>query len=107
MGHFKKKESRREILEPKKIWKKLCLKKEKISPKLVRRYYLNFLKRIKKIIEINGNRLEPFHLNQIKKEMVDELVKDVEDDEGNDYITKIGEEKDFPNDLKLKLVYNK
>ena len=67
---------------------------EKNYPKLVRRYCLNFLKRIKKIIEINGNRLELFHLNQIKKEIDDELGKEVENDEYNDYETKIGEGKD-------------
>ena len=52
--------------------KKITLEEwNKISPRLVRRYCLNFLKRIKKISEINGNRLEPFHLNQIKKEIDD------------------------------------
>ena len=57
--------------------KKITLEEwNKISPRLVRRYCLNFLKRIKKIIEINGNRLEPFHLNQIKKEIDDELGED-------------------------------
>ena len=50
----------------------------RISPKLVRRFCLNFVKRIKKIIEINGSRLEPFHLNQIKKEINDEIGEEKE-----------------------------
>ena len=32
----------------------------------------NYLKRVKKVVEINGNRLEPFHLNEIRKEIEDE-----------------------------------
>ena len=82
--------------------KKITLEEwNKISPKLVRRYCLNFLKRIKKIIEINGNRLEPFHLNQIKKEIDDELGEEKENEE-NDIESKNGEKKGFENDLKLK-----
>ena len=78
----------------------------KISPKLVRRYCLNFLKRIKKIITINENRLEPFHLNQIKKEIDNELGEDEENDGENDFESKIEEESNFVNDLKLKPIYN-
>ena len=66
---------------------------------------MNFLKRIKKIIEINGNRLEPFHLNQIKKEIDDELGEEKENEE-NDIESKNGEKKGFENDLKLKPIYN-
>ena len=36
----------------------------KISP---RPYFKNYLKRIDKCIEIQGNRLEDYHLNQIRK----------------------------------------
>ena len=32
----------------------------------------NYLKRVKKVVEINGNRLEQFHLNEIRKEIEDE-----------------------------------
>ena len=88
-------------------FKKITIEEwNKISPKLVRWFCLNFLKRIKKIIEINGNRLETFHLNQIKKEINDELGEGVEDNEDNYYKTKIGEEKDFTNNIKLKPFYN-
>ena len=64
------------------------------------------MKRIKKIITINENRLEPFHLNQIKKEIDNELGEDKEDDGENDYENKIEEESNFVNDLKLKPIYN-
>ena len=88
--------------------KKITLEEwNKISPKIVRRYCLHFLKRIKKIIAINGNRLEPFHLNQIKKEIDDELGEgEKEEEEENDIESKNGEQTDFKNDLKLKPIYN-
>ena len=71
MGNFKKRVKKRNPGTIEDL-KKITLEEwNKISPKIVRRYCLHFLKRIKKIIEINGNRLEPFHLNQIKKEIDD------------------------------------
>ena len=30
---------------------------------------LNYQKRLEKVIELNGERLEPYHLEEIKKEM--------------------------------------
>ena len=51
--------------------------------------------------------LEPFHLNQIKKEIDDELGEgEKEEEEENDIESKNGEQTDFKNDLKLKPVYN-
>ena len=32
----------------------------------------NYLKRIRKVIEIKGNRFEPFHLNDIRNEIEEE-----------------------------------
>ena len=79
----------------------------RISPKLVRRFCLNFVKRIKKIIEINGSRLEPFHLNQIKKEINDEIGEEKEEDEDeNDFEGKNKEKNELKKDLKLKPIYN-
>ena len=66
----------------------------------IKNLFTNFIKRCKKIIELNGARLEPEHLRDIRKEMTQE--------EENE--EKIDEEKDNENDkrpnLKLKLVYS-
>ena len=39
----------------------------KIPEELPQKLVKNYLKRVKKVIEIKGNRLEPFHLNEIEK----------------------------------------
>ena len=63
-----------------------CLQElNRISLKVLRRCYLNFLKRIKKIIEINGSRLEPFHLNQIKKGINDKIGEEKEESDDENY----------------------
>ena len=67
----------------------------------IKNLFTNFIKRCKKIIELNGARLEPEHLRDIRKEMAQEEEENEE---------KIDEEKDNENDkrpnLKLKLVYS-
>ena len=37
-----------------------------------KKFIKNYLKRVKKVLEIRGNRLEPFHLNKIRKEIENE-----------------------------------
>ena len=61
----------------------------------------NYLKRIKKVIEIKGNRLEPFHLNNIRKEIEEEEQR--KSKEG-----KIKQKRGNINKriLKMKRIYN-
>lgn len=44
----------------------------KISEDYPKKLVKNYLKRIRKVIEIKGNRLEPFHLNAIRNEIEEE-----------------------------------
>ena len=44
----------------------------KIPKSFIQKLFKNFIKRCKKIIELNGGRLEPVHLKQIRKEVKDE-----------------------------------
>ena len=44
----------------------------KIPQNFIQKLFKNFIKRCKKIIELNGGRLEPAHLRQIRKEMKEE-----------------------------------
>ena len=71
----------------------------KIPKSFIQKLFKNFIKRCKKIIELNGGRLEPVHLKQIRKEVKDE-EKEVKE-----------EKEDFEDDkskkLKLKMIYNK
>ena len=70
----------------------------KIPQSFIKNLFKNFIKRCKKIIELNGGRLEPVHLQQIRKEAEKETKdeEECEDDKNNE--TK---------NLKLKIVYNK
>ena len=88
--------------ESKKISKKFrrikkCTIEEwnKIQEELPQKLVKNFLKRVKKVIEIKGNRLEQFYLNKIRKE------EEKEKEEKND--------KELINKkriLKMKKIYN-
>ena len=73
----------------------------KIPKDFVKKLFINFTKRCKKIIELEGGRLEPEHLREIRKEM--------EKEEKNE--EKMDDEKDKEDEkkqkLKLKLVYSK
>ena len=70
----------------------------KIPQSFIKNLFKNFIKRCKKIIELNGGRLEPVHLQQIRKEAEKETKdeEECEDDKNNE--TK---------NLKLKIVYDK
>ena len=61
----------------------------------------NYLKRIKKVIEIKGNRLEPFHLNNIRKEIEEEEQRKSKEE-------KIKQKRGNINKriLKMKRIYN-
>jgi len=46
--------------------KKFCIEEwNKINPK---NYFKNFIKRVKTVLSVNGNRLEPYHLEKIRQE---------------------------------------
>ena len=42
---------------------------------------LSYQKRLEKVIELKGERLEPYHLEEIKKEMKEEKQKMEEEDD--------------------------
>ena len=71
----------------------------KIPKSFIRKLFKNFIKRCKKSIELNWGRLEPVHLKQIRKEVIDE-EKEVKE-----------EKKDFEGSeskkLKLKMIFIK
>ena len=56
---------------------------------------MGYIKRLKKIIEIKGERLEPYHLNIIQKELNEEFPEKEDELEQN-------EEKN----LAMKIIYN-
>ena len=74
----------------------------KIPKSFIQRLFKNFIKRCKKIIELNGGRLEPVHLKQIRKEVKDE-EKEVKEEKEEKEDFEDGESKK----LKLKMIYNK
>ena len=43
----------------------------------------SYVKRLKKVIELNGERLEPFHLKEIEKELEEDSNKNEEDEKKN------------------------
>ena len=54
-------------------FKQFCIEEwNQINPK---NYFKNFIKRVKKVISINGNRLEPHHLEEIRREEENEEEK--------------------------------
>ena len=63
--------------------KKITLEEWKFIPEeRIKNCGLNFVRRLKKIIEIGGNRLEEYHLRQIRREALKEEKK-IEEDELN------------------------
>ena len=68
----------------------------KIPGELPQKLVKNYLKRVKKVIEIKGNRLEPFHLNEIRKE---EEKENEEEKKDKELINK-------KRTLKMKKIYN-
>ena len=63
-----------------------------IPVKFIKNQFKNFIKRCEKVIELKGGRLEPVHLNQIRKE-----------EEENE---EESEEEEKKNELKLKMIFN-
>ena len=73
----------------------------KIPLKVSKNCGAHYTERLKKIIEIKGERLEQYHLNQIKKEV--EVDQDKENDEEEKEFNEEDGEKEV---LKMKIVYN-
>ena len=77
--------------------KKVTLEEWKAIPKkIIENCGKNYKKRLEKVIEIEGERLEPVHLQEIKKELNDE-----EDNEDN-----MEKEEQNTEKLKMKMTYN-
>ena len=77
--------------------KKFCIEEwNNINP---RNYFKNFLRRVKMVISINGNRLEPYHLEKIREEEKKEEKKEEENE-------KKEEKNDIIRNRKLKRVFN-
>ena len=74
----------------------------KIPVDYVKKLFINFRKRCEKIIELNGGRLEPEHLREIRKE----IEKEEENKEKMDEKEK-SDEVELNQKLKLKLIYSK
>ena len=75
-----------------------------IPQEYIKKLVKNYLKRIRKVIEIKGNRLEPYHLNEIRKEVEKEEEK--ASDEINDNKTKKMTKEEKRRILRLKIIYN-
>ena len=92
MGKFEKNVKNRNPADYEEL-KKFCIEEQnKINPK---NYFKNFLRRVKMVISINGNRLESYHLEKIRQE-----EKKEEENE------KKEEKNDFIGNRKLKRVFN-
>ena len=98
MGRIKKKVKERRAKNLDELKQITIEEWNKIPQSFIKNLFKNFIKRCKKIIELNGGRLEPVHLQQIRKEAEKETKdeEECEDDKNNE--TK---------NLKLKIVYNK
>ena len=88
--------------------KKITIEEWNIIPKsFIEKLFKNFIKRCKKIIELNGGRLEPVHPKQIRKEDEIEEKEEKEDKEIIDADKKEAIENSESKKLKLKIIYNK
>ena len=96
--------------------KNITLEEWKMIPKKrIKNCGMNFVRRLKKIIEIKGNRLEEYHLREIRKEALKEEKKVEEDelDNGENGEAKSKEKQKRESsenlkeeDLKIKYAYN-
>ena len=66
-----------------------------IPIKLIKKCGMGYIKRVQKIIEIKGERLEPYHLNIIQKELNEEFPEKEDEPEQNEQ-----------KNLAMKIIYN-
>ena len=79
--------------------KKFTLEEWNLIPtSMIKNCGLSYQKRLEKVIELKGERLEPYHLEEIKKEMKEEKQKMEEEDDDD--------EEEEKKDLKMKVVFN-
>ena len=74
---------------------------EEYTEKLVK----NYIKRVMKVIEIKGNRLEPYHLNDIRTQEENEEKEKKCEEKSNNKIKKMKKDKKR-RILKIKKIYN-
>ena len=72
MGSIKKNVKKRMPQNLEELQKFTIEEWNKIPEDYPKKLFKNYLKRIRKVIEIKGNRLEPFHLNAIRNEIEEE-----------------------------------
>ena len=83
--------------------KKITLEEwNKIPLSLIQKKFINYVRRCQKVIDINGGRLEPVHLLEIRKKQKDNFEEF--DNKENDNNSKNQEEEKYS--LKLKVIYN-
>ena len=70
-----------------------------IPKKIIKKCGIGYIKRLKKIVEIKGERLEPYHLNQINKELEKEFPENDENSENE-------EQNIEKNNLSMRIIYN-
>ena len=80
----------------------------KIPKDYIQNLFTNFIKRCMKIIELKGARLEPEHLNEIRKELNKEEGNEekIEEEKEEKIDEKKANEWENRQNLKFKLVYN-
>ena len=107
MGRIEKKVKERRAKNLDELKKITIEEWNKIPKSFIQKLFKNFIKRCKKIIELNGGRLEPVHLKQIRKEGEIEEKEEKEDKEIIDADEKEVIENSESKKLKLKIIYNK
>ena len=77
MGKFEKNVKNRNPIDYNQL-KQFCIEEwNQINPK---NYFKNFIKKVKKVISINENRLEPHHLEEIRREEENEEEEEKKND---------------------------
>jgi len=99
MGRIKKKVKERRAKNLDELKQITIEEWNKIPKSFIKNLFKNFIKRCKKIIELNGGRLEPVHLQQIRKEAEKETKEEEEECEGD--------KNDETKKLKLKMIFTK
>ena len=79
---------------------------DKIPKSIIDKCGKSYVKRLKKVIELNGERLEPFHLKEIEKELEEDSNKNEEDEKKNFELILEKEDEKKPKKLSMRIIYN-
>ena len=79
---------------------------DKIPKSIIDKCGKSYVKRLKKVIELNGERLEPFHLKEIEKELEEDSNKNEEDEKKNFEPILEKEDEKKPKKLSMRIIYN-